>query len=80
VKEARPETRAPCQGEPRSFGFESISSTNETKTRRWRVKALPAGTLIRIQASPRFIQTNLTWRFSNRSAWTGEVNSAQWDG
>src|SRR4029077_15515194 len=27
VREARPETRTPCPGEPRSFGFASICST-----------------------------------------------------
>ena len=36
VKEARPETPPPCQGEPRSFGFAFISSTDETKTQRAR--------------------------------------------
>src|SRR4029077_10418403 len=40
-KEARPETRSPCQGEPRSFGFASISSANEPKTRHWPVKKHP---------------------------------------
>ena len=53
VKEARPETWLTCQGEPRSLGFASISSTDEAKTRHWRVK-------IDIHASPRLIQTNLT--------------------
>jgi len=43
VKEVRPETRSPFQGEPRSFGFASIYSTGEIKTRCWRVKAAPAG-------------------------------------
>jgi hypothetical protein len=38
MKEARLETRSPCQGEPRSFGFASLSNTEKTKTRRWRVK------------------------------------------
>jgi hypothetical protein len=30
VEEARPETWLTCQGEPRSLGFASISSTDES--------------------------------------------------
>jgi len=53
VKEARPETSLPCQGEPRSLGFALYLVEMKAKTRHWRVK-------IDIHASPRFIQTNLT--------------------
>jgi hypothetical protein len=33
VKEARPETLLPCQGEPRSFRFAFVSSAEKIKTR-----------------------------------------------